>query len=86
MKKLFFLLLFITTPAFACNKEVILEEITNQRFAATADTICLLIREEVINKDMGKEILKAYAEEARRNYGDEMLAKVRPLMSEECEL
>ena len=86
MKKLFFLLLFITTPAFACNKEEIQEEIINQRFAATAYTVCLLIEEKVINKDMGKGIIKVLSEEARRIHGEEMLAIARKLMFSEREL
>ena len=54
MKKLFLLLLFIATPAFACSKE----EIENQRIAATADTACMITEAGAIKKDIGDEIFK----------------------------
>ena len=77
MKKLFFLLLLITTPAFACSKE----EIQNQRIAATADTTCMLTEVGAIKKDIGDEIFKKKPlEEARKDYGTERLAKVTKLM------
>ena len=82
MKKLFFLLLLVATPANACS----LEEIQNQRFAAVVDNICALSRLGHLDKVFAKELQKEMLAEYREIAGTERFAKVLIIMDKTCKL